>query len=121
MWHFCYDSDWIEDIKLQYQKRADTAVSTLHLLFRDIPMFSTKPALLEYMEKNYRDSTTNALELAFNSCVEKLRHKNAHEGSYSEVYQANTVTKMREAIDPLTGSGSFGNKPALWPLVREVS
>ncbi|KAK5727635.1 hypothetical protein LTR17_012595 [Elasticomyces elasticus] len=121
LWEFEADDSWDPDDQPMYEKRAATAMTTFLMLFDQLDMFRTEDAAKEYLRSNHKASSSGALDIMVEACQAKLKAKTIHDGAYHEVYQANTIGKLRAFIDPMTGSNSGSDEPALWPLVKEVS
>ncbi|KAK0253025.1 hypothetical protein LTS09_011935 [Friedmanniomyces endolithicus] len=121
LFEFEFDEDWDEETCQMFNKRSKTAFNTLHMLFRDLEEFSTREAAEEYLQKHHMDTSGQALKFMHQACLEMLQNKRVIDGEPSESYQAASLAKLRKQIDPVMGSISSSDQPALWPLVKHIS
>ncbi|KAK1813169.1 hypothetical protein LTR12_012423 [Friedmanniomyces endolithicus] len=121
LYEFETDEDWDRDTRLIVQKRSKTAFNTLQMLFRDLPEFRNRQAAKQYLDDHYQDPSGDALKFMYAACMKMLRAKVIEDGAYSESYQAASVARLRKQIDPVMGSVSSSDQPALWPLVRHIA
>ncbi|TKA66048.1 hypothetical protein B0A55_09639 [Friedmanniomyces simplex] len=121
LYEFELDEDWDEETCQMFHKRSKTALNTLQMLFRDLKEFSTREAARQYLRKSYKDPSRKTLEFMHEACRKMLRSKMIIDGAYSESYQAPSLGRLRKLIDPVMGSKSSSDEPALWPLVKHIS
>ncbi|KAK0874126.1 hypothetical protein LTR87_011679 [Friedmanniomyces endolithicus] len=121
LYEFEADEDWDRETRQDVQKRSKTAFNTLQMLFRDLPEFRNRQAAKQYLDDHYQDPSGDALKCMYAACIKMLRAKAIEDGAYSESYQAASVARLRKQIDPVMGSVSSSDQPALWPLVRHIA
>ncbi|KAM3423220.1 hypothetical protein BST61_g669 [Cercospora zeina] len=111
-------TDWDDDIRQLYRRRADTAVKTLHALFCDKEEMRTRDNVDGFLKKSVADSGKAARHL-FKWCKELYQRMNLN-ATRTMRQEASSRRAFREAIDPLLQATSSPSEPNLWPLVMFV-
>lgn len=112
------DDDWDEDTRTAAKKAHENAFRSLRTIFNNLTSFKTKAAATKCLSAVYEKSGTTFLDELVEDCKQKLEYTAKME--YTEWHEAETLPKLRKAIDPLMTSTGHFEQPALWPLARHV-
>lgn len=119
---FVFENDkyWEDDQRTQFKRAMQNALKTFRVLFCDLECFSSDQAAKDALKLNRENDSVEIIKIFLESCEKKLKDKITFEHGYAEFVEASTRAKLRDLADPLMGAKSSGDKPALWPLVRNV-
>ena len=118
---FKQDDEWDEDTRTTAKKAHENAFRVLLTLFNDLPGFQGKARTKAYMKKvwdDHHDDNVGLVDELVENCELKLKHTISND--YREWHEAETLPTLRRLIDPIMTSNGLFEKPALWPLVRQV-
>ncbi|GAB7327258.1 hypothetical protein MBLNU13_g11149t1 [Cladosporium sp. NU13] len=101
---------------------ASTAFQTFRTLFRDQAEFSSQGAAELHLSMRYKYGTQMELiETMVKWCESFFCDFDKQHGAGYTRCQGNTMSELRDQIDPLRAPNHFADKSSLWPLVEKVT
>jgi len=104
---------------MSFKTSHDNALTLLRTLFNDLETFASSEAVHQSLKLAFEKGSLGLLDILVEDCESKLKDRKCDRG-YLETYNADTVEKLRETLDPRISASSKFTEPALWPLIQKV-
>lgn len=120
VWHFDKPEELRDDEERELKRRSISAMKTFRSLFCDKIELQSTRAATEFFEESHDSTGPDAVAVMTGWCESLLADTQDPEEESAGYLTADTQHDLVQQLKPLTTSSARYEKPALWPLVKNI-